>query len=185
MRHIPNILSTLRILLIPVFAVLMLGGETFGAGIVLVLSGLTDLLDGFLARRFDWVSPLGKVLDPVADKLTQVTVCIVMAIKLHRYWPFFVLLILKDAVMLLLGGYLLTKGIRIEGAKWFGKVVTALFYVTMAAIVFIPTMPKWVTLTLLGLTTAAAIGAGLLYIPDFLRYRRQAKSRRQEADEQA
>lgn len=177
MRHIPNILSFFRILLIPVFVVLMVKDNRLAAGAVLVASGLTDLLDGFLARKFGWISQLGKVLDPAADKLTQVTVCVVFAIKLRRYWPFFAVLLIKDFIMLCIGGYLIGKGVRLEGARWFGKVVTVLFYVTMAAIVFVPGMPRWLTVALLSITTAAAIVAGLLYIPDFIRYKRDAARR--------
>lgn len=183
MRHIPNILSGTRILMIPIFVVLMMHNHTFAAGITLALSGLTDLLDGFLARKFGWVSPLGKVLDPAADKLTQVTVCIVLAIRLRRYWPFFALLLTKDAIMLILGGYLLAKGVKMEGAKWFGKVVTTLFYITMASIVFLPSMPGWLTTTLLAVTTIAAVAAGLMYIPEFLRYKRQSRCKSTEAEE--
>ncbi|MDR2932121.1 MAG: CDP-alcohol phosphatidyltransferase family protein, partial [Oscillospiraceae bacterium] len=89
MRHIPNILSFFRIVLIPFFVWQMLAGHTFNAAIILGISGLTDLLDGFLARRFGWISQLGKVLDPAADKLTQVTVCVVLAIVYRKYWYFF------------------------------------------------------------------------------------------------
>ena len=174
MRHIPNIISFMRILLIPFFIWLMVKGDTFLAAIILAISGLNDLLDGYLARRFNWVSQLGKVLDPIADKLTQVTVCIIFLVKMRLYWPFFAILLAKDLVMLIMGGLLVKKGAKIEGAKWFGKVVTTLFYIVMVAILFIPTMPQWLIITLLSIVTFCAIIAGLLYIPDFLRYKRLA-----------
>lgn len=173
MRHIPNALSVFRIVLIPFFVVQFISGNTMNAAVILALSGLTDLLDGQLARRFGWVSQLGKLLDPAADKLTQVTVCVVLAIYLRQYWGFFVILLVKDLVMLILGGYLLKKEIKLDGARWFGKVTTALFYLSMVLVVFFPDMPSWGINLLLGLTTGSALCAGLLYLPQFFRYRRE------------
>ncbi|MDL2219097.1 CDP-alcohol phosphatidyltransferase family protein [Ruminococcaceae bacterium OttesenSCG-928-O06] len=175
MRHIPNILSAFRILLVPLLAWLMLEEHYYQAAAVLVLSGLTDLLDGFLARRFGWITNLGKVLDPAADKLTQVTVYLLLAFKLPRYWYFFALLLGKDLVMLVLGGWLLKRKVKIEGARWFGKIVTILFYVISVLLIFFPNLPSWATISLLALITVLALVAGLLYIPQFLQYRRQAK----------
>ena len=176
MKHIPNILSSFRIVLIPVFVWQMLSDNTFIAAIILAVSGLTDLLDGFLARRFGWVSDLGKVLDPVADKLTQVTVCVLLAIKMPRYWYFFALLLLKEVVMLLLGGWLVKRRVHLEGAKWFGKIVTTLFYVIMVIIIFFPGIPDAAVLLLLSLVTVVALVAGLMYIPQFRQYKATAKN---------
>ena len=171
MKHIPNILSCLRILLIPFFVWQMFAGNTVNAGVILIVSGATDLLDGILARRFGWVSAVGKVLDPVADKLTQGTISIVLAILLRQYWVFFAILIIKDLVMLILGGYLLKNGIKIEGARWFGKVVTVLFYGVMIGIVCFPGMPPWLITTLLAIVSGCAVIAAALYVPEFLNYR--------------
>lgn len=173
MKHIPNILSALRIVLIPVFVVLIVQDRMLAAAAVLLASGLTDLLDGLLARSFGWVSDLGKVLDPAADKLTQITVCVVMIIELHRYWPVFVILLAKDAVMLLLGGGLYKKGVRLEGAKWFGKVATFAFYGVMVVLLFFPAIPQPVVTVLLIAVAALSILSGLLYIPQYLQYRQE------------
>ena len=74
---IPNIISFIRILLIPVFGVLFYKGELLWALLILAFSGLTDFFDGKLARKLNQVSELGKMLDPIADKLTQATIAIV------------------------------------------------------------------------------------------------------------
>lgn len=174
-KHIPNILSAFRIVLIPVFVWLMLTNRPLPAAGVLLLSGITDFLDGMLARKFGWITPLGKVLDPVADKLTMVTVCIIMAVKLYHYWVFFALILFKDLVMLILGGGLVRKGVKLEGARWFGKVVTFMFYAVMLIILFFPTLPEWVKLALLVLTTVCAWAAGVMYIPEYIAYRKSAK----------
>lgn len=173
MKHTPNILSAFRIVLIPFFAWQMMSGNTLNAAVILGVSGLTDMLDGLLARRFGWISQLGKVLDPVADKLTQVTVCIVLAVRLRKYWPFFLILLVKEVVLLTLGGYLMKKGVRLDGARWFGKVATVLFYVTMVSIMLFPSMPVTLINILLTLTVFCALAAAVLYLPEFRRYRRE------------
>lgn len=176
MKHIPNILSGIRIALIPFFVWQFMLGNTSAAAVILIISGLTDLLDGYLARRNGWVSQLGKVLDPVADKLTQIAVCVSLAIKMRRYWPIFAVLLLKELVMLILGGYLLTKKVKLDGAKWFGKVSTLLFYTAMTLIIFWPTQPSWLTATLLCLVVLSSLAAAAMYLPEFLRYRREARN---------
>lgn len=143
------------------------------AGIILIASALTDLLDGKLARRFGWVTQLGKVLDPVADKLTQAAVSITLALKLRNYWVFFVILIVKDAVMLVLGGSLINKGIKLDGAKWFGKVSTTVYYASVILIVLFPALPNWAAVTLLSISVTCALGAAVMYIPEFIRYRHE------------
>ena len=87
MKNIPNILSLIRLLLVPVFVLLFFAEKTFAAAAVFVISGITDVLDGFIARKFGFISNLGKVLDPLADKLTQMSafVCLYIA-KLIPLW---------------------------------------------------------------------------------------------------
>ncbi len=176
MRHIPNILSGIRILLIPFFIWQMAEGNTLVAASLLVVSGLTDLLDGFLARRYHWVSDLGKILDPMADKMTQGAVCIMLIINMPRYWYFFALLLFKEFVMLLLGAWLVRRGVHIKSSRWFGKVVTTLFYATMAAVLFFPDIPFPATICLLALVTICAFTAGVLYIPQFIAYLKQVRA---------
>lgn len=176
MRHIPNILSAIRILMIPYFAYEMLSGNTTTAAAVLALSGFTDLLDGFLARRFNWISDIGKVLDPVADKLTQVTVCIVLLYVLRSFWVFFGIMLLKELVMIFLGGYLIKKGAKIDGARWFGKAATVCFYFFMTVIVLFPAMPEAIVVAMLGITTAFVVFAFARYIPLFFTLKSSTKN---------
>lgn len=173
MRHIPNLLSGLRIVMIPFFVWQMLAGNTLAAGLILLASGLTDTLDGNLARHFGWISDLGKVLDPVADKLTQTAVSVCLMIRFPQLWFFFAVLIGKDLVMLALGGYLTRGGVKLEGARWFGKVSTVVFYTVMILIVLFPSLPNGLTVSLLVLAVGCAVAAGLLYLPEYKRY--QAK----------
>lgn len=176
MRHIPNILSVFRIVLIPFLVYLVIDEEMFQAALVLILSGITDLLDGFLARQFSWESRVGKVLDPMADKLTQITVCVLFAVTLGGwFWAFFGFLVFKEAVMLGMGAYLWRKGAKVEGSRWFGKVTTVLFYLSVIIIAIWPGLPDGVVYGLLGVTSLVALFAGLKYIPDFRGYWKQVE----------
>ena len=175
MKQIPNILSSLRIAMIPFFVWQMLTGNMLAAGLILLASGITDTLDGQLARHFGWVSDLGKILDPFADKLTQTAVSVCFIIRFPELWIFFAVLIFKDAIMVLLGGYLTKGGVKIEGAKWAGKVATVVFYVVMISIVLFQSIPEWFIIAMLALAVICALVAGLSYIPEFLRYMEQRK----------
>jgi len=173
MRHIPNMLSAFRIALIPFFIYLVILGNMFGAAILLILSALTDMLDGFLARRFHWVTNVGKVLDPVADKLTQIAVCVLFAIHLAEFWFLFAILALKEVTIMLFSFYLVRNRVQLEGAKWFGKLTTALFYTSMIVIALFPGLPVWLIYTLLIATTICALGATLMYIPEFIQHKKR------------
>ena len=102
---IPNILSIFRIILIPIFTYEFLAESDYTlAGIILIVSGLTDCLDGYIARRFNMITNLGKVLDPVADKLTQVMSALCLALKdFDIMWFVLAFLVIKD-IALLIGG---------------------------------------------------------------------------------
>ncbi len=139
---IPNIISFVRILLIPVFGVLFYKGELLWALLILAFSGLTDFFDGKLARKLNQVSELGKMLDPIADKLTQATIAIVYfftfrnadneTLKLFSW--VFLLFILKELVMLVGGAIMIAVGIRPGAAEIYGKAATLIFYVVMVII---------------------------------------------------
>ena len=140
---IPNLLSVIRIALIPVFAVMYLNGNQLLAIAILAVSGLTDLFDGKIARKFNQVSALGKILDPVADKLTQITIAIILFISFRKAenttinafgWVFLVFLV-KEGIMVLGGLVMLLMNIRPGAAEMPGKVATFTFYGVMILII--------------------------------------------------
>lgn len=140
---IPNLLSVIRILLIPVFAYLFYNDEKIWAVVVLALSGLSDTFDGQIARKFNQISDLGKVLDPVADKLTQIAIAVMLLIDFKTAanpvinalgWVFLVFLI-KEAVMIVGGLIMLLLNIRPGAAEFWGKAATVVFYVGMVIII--------------------------------------------------
>ena len=133
---VPNILSLFRIALIPVLVLTYLScDDIWLPASVLVLSGLTDLLDGWIARHFNQISEIGKLLDPIADKLTQFTVVVCLATTYPSLWWLVALVAVKEILQGIGGLLLLNKNVKVVGAKWFGKVSTTLFYVVMVALV--------------------------------------------------
>ena len=170
MNKIPNLLSNLRIVMIPFFVWQMLAGNTSAAVAILIASGLTDVLDGRIARRFHWESDIGRALDPLADKLTQCAVSLCLLLRLPRLWFFFGLLILKDLVMVVLGVYIHRSGVRIQGAGIFGKAATVVFYVVMGLILLLPEIPETLVTVMLAAAVLSALMAGFSYIPDARRY---------------
>lgn len=140
---VPNLLSFIRILLVPVFAVLFMKGYYIWAVAVLALSGLSDFFDGKIARRFNQISELGKMLDPIADKLTQATIAVVLFItflnaksqSLHAFAWVFLLFIAKELFMLIGGAAMIAFGIKPGAAEIFGKAATMVFYIIMIAII--------------------------------------------------
>ncbi len=134
---IPNWLCFLRIALIPVFSYLFIKEYYIPAFIIMIIAALTDLFDGKIARKFNQVSNLGKMLDPIADKLSQMAIVIIL---IYKYWGTFlkyilIMFIVKELIMLGGGALLLAKGLRPSAADIWGKVSTTVFYVFMIAII--------------------------------------------------
>ncbi len=186
---IPNLLSVIRILLIPVFAYLFYNDQKIAAVVVLALSGLSDTLDGKIARRFNQISALGKVLDPVADKLTQITIAVMLLIDFSKAtdplinafgWIFLVFLV-KEAVMIIGGLIMLLLGIRPGAAEIFGKLATLIFYVGMVIIIAIGpevgalndilgfTLPPVITGAIVILSAISTLVAFASYMPETFR----------------
>lgn len=186
---IPNWLSFIRIALIPVFAVLFVQGHQLVAVIVMICAALTDLFDGKIARKFNQVSNLGKILDPIADKLSQMAIVIVL---LYTYWEnpikyLFFFFIVKEVLMLLGGALLLSKGMRPTAAEIWGKVATNVFYIAMIIILAFGkngalcdvthfTMPDVVTWVLVALSAVSALVSLLGYVPGFLKQLKENKA---------
>ena len=108
---IPNLMGYFRILMIPVFCYLYIGKQRYlAASAAVLLSSLTDLFDGKIARKFNMVTELGKLLDPVADKLTHGALALCLALRYPLMWALILLLIVKEGYMAVMGAVLLKKG---------------------------------------------------------------------------
>ena len=126
---LPNVLSLSRILLVPVFLLLLIEGQDAAALLVLVISSGTDFLDGFLARRLNQISRLGQLLDPAADRLYIFAALIGLAVRELVPWWIMVIVLGRDIVMLLLGIILANFGFGPLPVHQLGKVATfCLFY---------------------------------------------------------
>ena len=128
---IPNILSFFRILLIPAIAVSYVKNHICLSVSLILLSGATDILDGWIARKFNMISDFGKFLDPVADKLTQITM--LLCLVSTNLWILILvgLLVVKEIFQFVYGLIVLKKTDTMNSAKWFGKVTTVVIYASM------------------------------------------------------
>ena len=140
---IPNLISVIRILLIPVIAVLYYNNYIWWTVFVIFISGLSDAVDGKIARKFNQISNLGKLLDPVADKLTIFAVAIVLFLQfkaaesesMQAFAWVFLLFIAKDVIMILGSIVLIALGTRPVAAEIWGKLATFAFYAVMVVII--------------------------------------------------
>jgi cardiolipin synthase (CMP-forming) len=170
--NIPNALSLLRIILIVPFVIYFMRDDIFSAAVVLLLSGLSDVLDGMIARRFNQFTELGQMLDPFSDKLTQGAVAVSLAVKQPVLIPLLGIFILKETLMVIAACVLIKKKKRPGGANWYGKVATTLFYISFTIIVALKGI--WgienlaVTVTLLSITAAFMIYAFVQYLKIYL-----------------
>ncbi|MBQ6540613.1 MAG: CDP-alcohol phosphatidyltransferase family protein [Oscillospiraceae bacterium] len=161
---IPNILTLLRLAMIPIIVWLYAGRHAYlPAALVVGLSGLTDIADGVIARRYNMVTDAGKIIDPIADKLTQLAVIICLA---TRFAPMRILLcahIVKELAMGIMGLMALKKK-SVNSAKWYGKMSTvAVFSVTVLHLL-IPDMPLNISRILVALCLAVMTLALVMYI---------------------
>lgn len=139
---VPNILVYIRIVLIPVFALLYINAKTtqdyYIALGVMAVAFMTDFFDGKIARACNCVTELGKTIDPIADKLYQFSVALCLMIKYPLVISIAVILFMKEISMGIMGLVLINKGGKIFGAKWYGKVCTAFLDVSLVLLLVFP-----------------------------------------------
>ena len=173
---IPNMLSFFRILLVPVFVWLYaFRKETTWALIVLIVSGVTDLLDGYIARHFHMISDLGKMLDPVADKLTAAALLICLVADYPLMWAAFGALVVKEFSDGIIGMISVKRTGYVHGSEWHGKVTTVVMYVVIGLLILWRNMPKGLSTVLILLCTALQLLSGTLYLIHNLRRIKESK----------
>ena len=128
---LPNIITLVRIILTPAFVRLYLEGEHTAAMVLLGIAAVSDLLDGAIARRFNMITPLGKVLDPVADKLLQLAMLLCLIRRSPAVLPLLLLHVLRELGLFLLGLLAYRRSGLLLGAKWYGKLCTVVIYLSM------------------------------------------------------
>ena len=133
LKNIPNILSIIRILLIFVFVYTFFALDSlYVALLVFLVAGATDVVDGYLARRYNWITTLGKILDPVADKMMQFAALICLLIKGLIPWWFAAIFFAKELTILGAGLLVIKRRDVAVVSKWYGKVAVCVFYATIA-----------------------------------------------------
>lgn len=135
--NIPNILTIIRFFLVPVFAyIYLLAANNTAAAIILAISGITDILDGYIARKYNMVTKWGAAFDPIADKFTQISVAFCLALGGYKVmWFIFGFLVVKELIIVLGGIKLYKKGDVVIGANWYGKAATVLFYLVFFVLI--------------------------------------------------
>ena len=161
---IPNVLSFLRLLLIPVIVWLYCGKEAYGMALaVLILSGLTDVADGIIARKYNLVSDFGKALDPIADKLTQIATMGCLLSRFPYMWLPLGILVVKEIFTGAMSLYAVKKSGEVKGADWHGKLCTVLLYAAMGLHMLWSGIPVLFSKVLMLLCVAVMLLSGVLY----------------------
>lgn len=162
---IPNLLSLVRIILIPIFmwAYCVKKDSTLTA-VLLLASGLTDSLDGIIARKFNMISDLGKALDPIADKLTQGTMLLCLITRYPLMLLPFILLLIKEASVGITSLVVIRKTGAVHGAVWHGKITTCLLYAMMVLHVLWNEIPLILSNATIWLCSAMMLSSFVLYI---------------------
>lgn len=161
--NVPNVLTMLRMVLIPVFAALFAAGQTKVALAVFIIASLTDLLDGYIARKYQLITNFGKLMDPLADKLMVCTALICQGIAGIIPWAAIIIVMVKEVLMVIGGAFMLKKGVVVY-SNMLGKVamcffvaalVLSFFHGEFAALGF--QLDAWVLLLAVVLTLMAMV----------------------------
>lgn len=135
-KQIPNILTIFRFILIPFIVINLVYDSYIAAFIIFTVSGLTDILDGFIARKYNFITNFGKLIDPLADKCTQIITLGTLAIKdIIPMW-IIIIVVLKEFIMVAGASFLYGKELVVS-SRWYGKLATVLFYIAIVCSLFI------------------------------------------------
>lgn len=135
-KHIPNILTIIRFLLIPLLIGFAIENNYIAVIVILTISGITDILDGYIARKFKFITNFGKLMDPLADKATQIALLIILTVqKIIPIW-IIVIVITKEFLMVSGASFLYGKELVVS-SKWYGKLATVLFYIAIVCSLFV------------------------------------------------
>lgn len=175
---IPNMISIFRILLIPVIVYLYCFlHNDFWTLMVIIFSTLTDIIDGIIARKCNMITDFGKFIDPVADKLTQITVFICLVTRFNLMLLPLIILVVKEVGSLLLRWVLFNKTGIVEGAHWHGKLSTGVVILIIVLHLVYPTMHASISSGLIIFSSLLMVYSGLLYTIEGLDLMKYGKKR--------
>lgn len=170
LKHVPNILTVIRLLLIPVIVFYIFTGNYILAFIFFTISGITDIADGLIARKFNLVSNFGKLMDPLADKLTQIAT--LASLVLTDIIPIWILLVVffKEFIMICGASFLYGKDVVVY-SRWYGKLATVLLYFAIVISLILKQFEvtgiwEQVDLAIFTLALVATIFSFIMYVKD-------------------
>ena len=178
--NVPNVLTMVRMALIPVFWYLMMTDRLYAALAVFVAASLTDIADGYIARKYDLVTDFGKLMDPLADKLMVISMMASLAIKGIAPWAALAIIVVKELTMVT-GGLILLKHHVVVYARWIGKIAQATVVCALISCFF----PEWLLKTfgfpvhtvLLWIGVALTLTALCVYMKQAISQYREAKEK--------
>lgn len=132
-ENIPNILTIIRFILIPFIFISVITHHYFIALIIFTISAITDILDGYIARKYNYITDIGKLIDPLADKLTQISLLLALTILQILPWWILAIVFIKECIMVITASVLYSKKDVVVYSKWYGKLATALFYLAIVS----------------------------------------------------
>ncbi len=168
---VPNILSYFRIILALLFLYVYqqdIQQKSIYLGSILIASGISDILDGYIARKYNMITELGKCLDPVADKLTQFILLICLLVKYPMAKITLSIFIVKELIVTITGFKVISVQGKNEGAKWYGKLSTIIFYLSTIILVLFSEWCSEAGDILLGICSVAIIGAFIGYMKGYI-----------------
>ena len=170
---IPNILTYIRILLVPAFVLVYTNSRSLSGHIwaiaIVAISALTDIVDGIIARKYNMITDLGKIIDPIADKAMQFAMIFCVVVRYRLIWILFAIYAVKELVSLAFSSYLFKHGKHIEGANWAGKLCTVVLYAVMLALIAIPKIPDRIVKIMIAVSAAFMILAFIVYMSAYIR----------------
>ena len=176
---IPNIMGYFRILLIRVFCVIYIGADSaedyYLAAAIVLISTITDFLDGKVARKFHMITEFGKFLDPVADKLTHAAIAVCLMFRYSGMRWLVGLMVVKEGFMAVMGAINLRHGKKLDGARWFGKVCTAVLYAVLFLLLLLPGIGTAAADVLIAVCGVFLLFSFLMYVPVFQRMWKESR----------
>ncbi len=175
---IPNILSFIRLFMIPLIVWLYTVKHRYLLTIILVaVSAVTDVVDGRIARKYNLVSEIGKVLDPVADKLTQFALVVCLATRYEKMLYIAATLLLREMLMLLFGFIAATKRHKMFNSRWFGKLATVTVYLSVGLLLIFSDMREEFVNVIMLVSEIVIVLSMFLYVAMFVSFIRQPKDK--------
>ena len=166
-ENIPNILTITRFILVPFIYTSVINKRFLTALIIFTISAITDILDGYIARKFNYITDIGKLMDPLADKLTQISLLLALSFLKILPWWIFAVVFVKELVLVISASVLYSKKDVVVYSKWYGKLATTLFYLAIVVSLitnqFNMTMPFRIDLYLYYLAILATIFSLIMY----------------------